>query len=41
MIRVHMLAKFIAIGSYSPEVRAFGNLIMSTNVFRLIIYKTL
>ena len=41
MIRVQMLTKFISIGSYSPEVRAFGTLIMSTNVFRLIICKNL
>ena len=41
MIRVQMLTKFISIGSYSPEVRGFGTLIMSTKVFRLIIFKTL
>ena len=29
MIRVQMLTKFISIGSYSPEVGAFGTLIMS------------
>ena len=39
MIRVQMLTKFISIGSYSPEVRAFGTVITSTNVFRLIICK--
>ena len=33
--------KFISIGSYFPEVCAFGTLIMSTKVFRLIICKTL
>ena len=37
MIRVQMLTKFISIGSYSPEVCAFGAVLMSTNVFRLII----
>ena len=41
MIRLQMLTKFISIGSYSPEVRAFGTLITSTKVFRLIIRKTL
>ena len=30
---------FLSIGSYSPEVGAFGTLIMSTKVFRLIICK--
>ena len=29
--------QFISIGSYSPEVRAFGTLITSTKVFLLII----
>ena len=33
--------KFISISSYSPEVSAFGTLITSTNVFSLIICKTL
>ena len=37
MIRVQMLTKFISVGSYSPEVCAFGTVIMSTNVYRLII----
>ena len=32
-----MLAKFVSIGSYSPEVRTFGTLITSTKVFSLII----
>ena len=32
-----MLTKFVSIGSYSPEVRTFGTLIMSTKVFSLII----
>ena len=37
-----MLTKFVSIiGSYSPEVRSFGTLIMSTKVFSLIICKTL
>ena len=31
-----MLTKFVSIGSYSPEVRTFGTLIMSTKVFSLI-----
>ena len=35
-----MLTKFVSIGSYSPEVRTFGTLIMSTKVFSLIICKT-
>ena len=39
MIRVQMLTKFISIGSYSPEVGAFGTLITSTKVFRLIFFK--
>ena len=30
MIHAQMLTKFISIGSYSPEVCAFGTLIMST-----------
>ena len=29
-----MLTKFISKGSYSPEVRAFGTLITTTEVFR-------
>ena len=37
MIRMQMLLKFISIGSYSPDVRAFGTLILSTKLFRLII----
>ena len=41
MIRVQMLTKFISIGSYSPEVRAFGTLITSSKVFRHIICKTI
>ena len=41
MLRKQMLTKLISIGSYSPEVRAFGILIPSTKVFRLIICKTL
>ena len=36
-----MLTKFVSISSYSPEVRTFGTLIMSTKVFSLIICKTL
>ena len=36
---VQKLTKLIPIGSYSPEVRAFGNLIIPTKVFRLIICK--
>ena len=36
---VQMLTKSISIGSYSPEVHAFGTLIMCTKVFRLIICK--
>ena len=40
MLRVQMLITFISIGGYSPEVRAFGTLITSTNVVRLIIGKT-
>ena len=32
-----MLTKFVSIGSYSPEIRTFGTLIMSTKVFSLII----
>ena len=39
-LRVQMLTKFISIDSYSPEVRAFGTLITSTKVVRLIICKT-
>ena len=31
-----MLTKFVSIGSYSPEGRTFGTLIMSTKVFSLI-----
>ena len=31
-----MLTKFVSIGSYSPEVRTFGTLIMSTKAFSLI-----
>ena len=31
-----MLTKFVSIGSYSPEVRTFSTLIMSTKVFSLI-----
>ena len=34
-----MLTKFVSIGSYSPEVRTFGTLIMSTKVFSLITAK--
>ena len=34
-----MLTKFVSIGSYSPEVRTFGTLIMSTKLFSLIISK--
>ena len=30
---------FLSSGSYSPEVGAFGTLIMSTKVFRLIIFQ--
>ena len=41
MIRMQMLTKFISIGSYSFEGPAFGTVIMSTFVFRLIICKTL
>ena len=33
--------QFISIGSYSHEVGAFGTLVTSTKVFRLIICKTL
>ena len=40
-LRKQILKKFISMGSYFPEVHDFGNLIMSTKVFRLIIYKTL
>ena len=36
-----MPTKFVSIGSYSPEVRTFGTLIMSTKVFSLIISKTI
>ena len=36
MIRVQMLTKFISIGSYSPEVSAFGTLITSTKVFNAL-----
>ena len=32
-----MLTKFVSIGSYSPEVRTFGTLITSDEVFSLII----
>ena len=32
---------FLSIGSYSPEVGAFGTLIRSTKVFRFIICKIL
>ena len=41
MIHMQMLTKSILIGSYSPEVGAFGTLITSTNVFMLTICKTL
>ena len=41
MISVQMLTKFISIGGYSPEVRAFGTLIKSTKEVRLIICNTL
>ena len=41
MICTQMLTNFISISSYSPEVSAFGTLITSTNVFSLIICKTL
>ena len=34
---MRMLTKFVSIGSYSPEVRTFGTLIMSTKVASLII----
>ena len=34
-------AQMLTIGSYSPELSAFGTLITSTKVFSLIIYKTL
>ena len=37
---VQIPIKFISIGSYFPEVHAFGTLIMSTKVFRLIIQDT-
>ena len=33
--------QYISIGSFYPEVCAFGTLIMPTKVFRLIICKTL
>ena len=33
--------KILSISSYSPEVGAFGTIITSTKVFRLIICKTL
>ena len=36
-----MLTKFVSIGSYSPEIRAFGTLNTSTAVFSLIICKTI
>ena len=36
---VQMLTKLISIGSYSPEIRTFGTLIMCINVVRLIICK--
>ena len=36
-----MLTKFVSIGSYSPEVRTFGTLKMSTKLFSLIICKIL
>ena len=39
--RAIMLTKFISIGGYLPEVRAFVTLIKSTKVVRLIICKTL
>ena len=39
--RAKMLTKFISIGGYLPEVRAFVTLIKSTKVIRLIICKTL
>ena len=35
-----MLTKIVSIGSYSPEVRVFGTLIMSTKVFSLINLQT-
>ena len=34
-----ILIKLISIGSYFPEVHAFGTLITSTEVFRLIFCK--
>ena len=36
---VQMLTKLISIGSYSPEIRTFGTLIMCINLVRLIICK--
>ena len=36
-----MLTKFVSIGRYSHEVRAFATLITSTKVFSLIICKKL
>ena len=38
-LRMQMLTKFIPIGNYSPEIRAFGTHRTSTKVFRLIIGK--
>ena len=40
-LRAKMLTKFISIGGYSPEIRAFVTLTKSTKVVRLIICKTL
>ena len=37
--RTQILIKFISRGSYFPEVRAFGTLITSTKVIRLVISK--
>ena len=39
MLRKPILIKFISMGSYFPEVRAFGTLNKSTEVTRLIMYK--
>ena len=40
-ISPRFINKYMSMGCSFPEIRAFGNLMMSTNVRRLIICKTL
>ena len=41
MLCPQILIKLISIGSYFPKVRAFGTVMTSTEVFRLIVSKLL